>query len=95
MEKSKKPVESPKTISVGFIEHYSTSVVREPIKINVEDYPELNGMTEEEMKDYIAFNWDEMSPTGSGWAASLYEECQNNDIRREKITGEEIDCYFE
>lgn len=95
MAKSKKPVESPKTISVGFIEYYSTSVAREPIEINVEDYPELNGMTEDEMKDYIRSNWGEMSPTNSEWAESLYEECQNNDVRREKITGEETECYFE
>jgi hypothetical protein len=95
MTKSKKTVESPKTISVGFIEYYSTSVAREPIEINVEDYAELKGMTEDEMKDYIGSNWSEMAPTNSEWAESLYEECQNSEIRREKITGEEIECYFE
>ena len=31
--------ETPKTISVGLTESYSTWVVRESIEINIEDYP--------------------------------------------------------
>ena len=38
--------ETPKTISVRMVEYYNTMVVREAVEINVEDYPELNGMTE-------------------------------------------------
>jgi len=43
-EKKKKVAEekivpTPKTISIRFVEYYSTMLVREPVTINVEDYP--------------------------------------------------------
>lgn len=37
-----------KTIAVFATEYYETSIVREPIELNIEDYPELDGMTAEE-----------------------------------------------
>ena len=86
---------SPKTISVKMVEYYNTMVVREPIQINVEDYPELNGMSEEEMKDYIRDNWSDMKSTNTQWYDSLYDECNQSDVIREKITGEEQECYFD
>lgn len=88
-------VETTKTISVKMVEYYSTMVVHEPIKINVEDYPEMNGMTEEEMKDYIKYNWSDMKSTNTQWYESLYDECMQSDVMREKITGEEQECYFD
>jgi len=88
-------VETPKTISVKMVEYYNTMVVREPIQINVADYPELNGMSEEEMKDYIKDNWSDMKSTNEEWYDSLYDECMQSDVMREKITGEEQECYFD
>ena len=88
-------VETPKTISVKMVEYYNTMVVREPVQINVEDYPELNGMSEEEMKDYIKDNWSDMKSTNEEWYDSLYDECMQSDVMREKITGEEQECYFD
>jgi len=70
-------------------------VVREPVQINVADYPELNGMSEEEMKDYIKDNWSDMKSTNEEWYDSLYDECMQSDVMREKITGEEQECYFD
>jgi hypothetical protein len=87
--------ETPKTISVRMVEYYNTMVVREPVEINVEDYPELNGMTEEEMQDYISENWNEMKPTDDEYLESLREECSEGDVVREKITGEEQECRFD
>jgi hypothetical protein len=87
--------ETPKTISVRMVEYYNTMVVREPVEINVEDYPELNGMTEEEMQNYISENWDEMKPTDDEYLESLREECSESDVVREKITGEEQECRFD
>ena len=86
---------SPKTISVKMVEYYNTMVVREPIQINVADYPELNGMSEEEVKDYIKDNWSDMKSTNEEWYDSLYDECMQSDVMREKITGEEQECYFD
>ena len=88
-------VESPKTISVKMVEYYNTMVVREPVQINVADYPELNGMSEEEMKDYIKDNWSDMKSTNEESYDSLYDECMQSDVMREKITGEEQECYFD
>jgi hypothetical protein len=87
--------ETPKTISVRMVEYYNTMVVREAVEINVEDYPELNGMTEEEMQDYISENWNEMKPTDDEYLESLREECSEGDVVREKITGEEQECRFD
>ena len=87
--------ETPKTISVRMVEYYNTMVVREAVEINVEDYPELNGMTEEEMQNYISENWDEMKPTDDEYLESLREECSEGDVVREKITGEEQECRFD
>jgi len=99
-EKKKKVAEekivpTPKTISIRFVEYYSTMLVREPVTINVEDYPELGGMSEEQMKDYIKKNWSDMNPTNGQWYDSLYEECSQSDVMREKITNQEQECYFD
>ena len=88
-------VETPKTISVKMVEYYNTMVVREPIQITVADYPELNGMSEEEMKDYIKDNWSDMKSKNEEWYDSLYDECMQSDVMREKVTGEEQECYFD
>lgn len=87
--------ETPKTIIVRMVEYYNTMLVKEPVEINVEDYPELNGMTEEEMQEYISENWNDMKPTNEEWYESLWEECNQAEIVREKITNNEFECNFE
>ena len=99
-KKEKKIVEetvvtSPKTISVRCVEYYNTMLVHEPVVINVEDYPELSGMSEEEMQNYIKENWSDMKSTNQQWYETLYEECTQSDVIREKITNEERECYFD
>lgn len=84
-----------KTIEVRMTESYSTWVVRESMEINVKDYPELEGMTEEEMTDYIMCNASDMKPTNDEWYDSLYEELMQMDVTREKITGEESEIVVE
>ena len=86
---------TPKTIEVRVTESYSTWVVRESIEINVEDYPELSGMTEEEMTDYIMSNASDMKPTNDEYYDSLYEELLQMDVVRDKITGEETEVVVE
>ena len=86
---------TPKTIEVRMTESYSTWVVHESIEINVEDYPELEGMTEEEMTDYIMSNASDMKPTNDDYYESLYEELLGMDVTREKITGEDSEIIVE
>jgi len=52
-------------------------------------------MSEEQMKDYIKKNWSDMNPTNGQWYDSLYEECSQSDVMREKITNQEQECYFD
>ena len=85
-----------KTIAVFATEYYETSLTREPIELNIEDYPELEGMTAEEAIDYVESNAWEMAATDSDYD-SLAEELNSQDIRRDKITNEsqEINAQLE
>lgn len=90
-----KDIQRPKTISVRMVESYSTYLVKESVEISVDDYPELNGMNEEEMKNYISENWHDMKPVNQEYYESLFEECSDSDIIRDKITNEEFECKFD
>lgn len=88
--------ETPKTITVRMTESYSTWIVRESVELNVEDYPELSGMSQEEMEEYISENWDSMKPTDeNSFYDSLLEQCREADLVRDKITNEDYECRFE
>jgi hypothetical protein len=91
----KAKIESPKTIEVRMTESYSTWVVHESVELTVADYPELEGMTEEEMKDYIMSNASDMKPTNDEWYSDLYDELNQADVVREKITDEDSEICFE
>ena len=81
-----------KTIAVFATEYYETSITREPIELNIEDYPELAGMTPEEAIEYVECNAWEMAPTNEEYGYdSLAEELNSQDIRRDKITNESQD----
>jgi hypothetical protein len=88
---------TPKTIAVFATEYYETSITREPIELNIEDYPELAGMTADEIIDYVESNAWEMKATNSEYYDSLEEELNSQDIRRDKITNEtqEINAQLE
>jgi hypothetical protein len=85
-----------KTIAVFATEYYETSITREPIELNIEDYPELEGMTAEEAIDYVESNAWEMKSTDDDYD-SLADQLNNQDIRRDKITNEtqEINAQLE
>ena len=86
-----------KTIAVFATEYYETSIVREPIELNIEDYPELDGMTAEEAIDYVESNAWEMPSTNPEMYDSLADELNDQDIHRDKITNEsqEINAQLE
>ena len=85
---SEEKQEIPKKISVFATEYYETSLFREAVELNVEDYTELEGMTREEAIDYIESNAWEMKSTNEEMYESLGEELMDMDIRRDKITNE-------
>lgn len=82
-------------INVYATESYTTWLVREPIEIDTDNYPELEGKTEEEVKEYIRDNYYEMKPTNEEWFADLGEELNQMDIRRDKIYNEEMSIIFD
>jgi hypothetical protein len=84
----------PETMEVRFTESYSTFVSREAITITIADYPELAGMTEDEIKDYITSNAEEMSSPYE-WADNLYEALSQMDVIREKITDEDSEVVVD
>lgn len=86
---------APETMTIRLVETYCTVVSREPITINIADYPELEGMSEEEIKSYINQNAYEMTPTNSEYFDSLYDELSQMDVVREKITDEDSEIHFE
>lgn len=73
-----------KTFKVGYIEYPETTLIYQSININVEDYPELDGMTDDEIRKYIVDNAGKMKPTNDKYYDSLYEELADQDIIREK-----------
>ena len=81
-------------INVYGTESFCTWVIREPVEIDTDNYPELEGMSEDEAKEYIRKNASEMGPI-SDWAQSLMDECLQSDVRREKINDDGSDIIFD
>jgi hypothetical protein len=81
-------------INVYGTESFCTWVIREPVEIDTDNYPELEGMSEDEAKEYIRENASDMAPV-SDWAESLMDECLQSDVRREKINEEGSDIIFD
>lgn len=82
-------------INVYATESYTTWMVREPVEIDTDNYPELEGKTEEEIKEYIRENHHEMKPTNEEWYGDLGEELFQQDVRRDKIGDEEFSIIFD
>ena len=80
--------QTPKTIAVFATEYYETSITREPVELNLADYPELEGMSQDEAINYVELNASEMVSTNPDMYESLEEELNDMDIRRDKITNE-------
>ena len=82
-------------INVYATESYTTWMVKEPIEVDTDNYPELEGKSVEEVKEYIRENAYEMKPTDETYYENLEEELQAMDIRRDKIYDEQIDIIFD
>ena len=82
-------------INVYGTETFTTWLVREPVEIDTDNYPELEGKTQEEIREYIRENVYDMKPTNDQWYESLGEELNEMDVRRDKIYNEETDVIFE
>ena len=76
-------------------ESYTTYIVREPLTIDLDEYPELDGMTNEEIVDYLEGNSSDMKSTNDDKYGSLSDELIEQDMIREKIYNEEFSYLVE
>lgn len=89
-KKDEKPV-----LKVYYQESYVHFTSRGPIHISAETHPELEGMTLEEMKEYVKENKYDMKPVDSDYSENIVEELREYDIIKEKFLDEEEDIFFE
>ena len=84
-------------INVYGTESYSVWICREPIEIDTDNYPELNGMSEDEIKEYIRENSYDMKSVNDddGMYSSFGEQLYQTDIRRDKNYNEEMGVIFD
>jgi len=75
-------------------EYFTTYIVRDELTINTEDYLELKGMSEEEAKDYIKWNSSDMYKEGED-SYSLWDELLDQDIVKNKISGDETEVLVD
>jgi len=84
-----------KKIKIHQTESFTTYIVREAVTIDLDDYPELEGMTNEEIADYLDGNSCDMKPTSEEYHDCLSDEVVEKDILKEKITGEQFSYLVE
>jgi hypothetical protein len=80
-------------ITIQGTESFYTYIVRDEVTINTEDYPQLAGMSEEEAKDYIKWNAADIFKQGEDTDNyySLWDELMDQEIVKNKITGDETE----
>jgi hypothetical protein len=80
-------------IRINVEETFTTTITRESMVIDTEDYPELRGLTEDEVSDYIDENVWNLKPVNSDIYSSLGEELTDKDIEYDNISGESTEFY--
>ncbi len=75
-------------------ETYTTTVYHEKMEIDTDNYPELAGMDEDQISDYIDNNIWDMKPVNSDLYESLGEELLDKDVETDHIGGEETTFYI-
>jgi len=80
---------------VGYMEYPNTTLIYRSVKVDISNYPELEGKTDEEIVDYIKENAYEMKPTDGDSYDSLGEELADQDIIREKIPHVDSEIWVE
>ena len=76
-----------KRIKIYQTESYTTYIVRDAVTIDLDDYPELEGMSNDEIVDYLDGNSCDMKPQDLDYDC-LSDELIEKYIIKEKISGE-------
>lgn len=77
-------------------ESFRTYVFKESVIIDTEDYPELEGKSLDEIKEYIQENGDDMSPPAEiDYEDSLLSALENQDTDYDKVCEHDYDIILE
>jgi hypothetical protein len=91
--KATKKEENP-VVEVWLEESYVHYMSKGPIMISAETHPELEGMTLEEMKEYIKDNVYDMAAVDSEYCENIIEELKEYDTVKDKYLDEEENIFF-
>ena len=80
-------------VTINMTEGFYTWISREAFTIDTQDYPELQGMTKEEVISYIEENSDSMMH--NEWDQTMWDAAQEMDVLRDKITDDEYNLNVE
>jgi len=83
-----------RTVKIYQTEEYTTYIVKEPITIDLDDYPELQGMNNEEIADYLDVSSCDMKAQDEDYD-SLSDQLSEQDILKDKIYNEEYSYRVE
>ena len=83
-----------KKIKIHQTESFTTYIVREAVTIDLDDYPELDGMDAAEIADYLEGSSCDMKAASEEYDC-LSDEIVEKDILKEKITGESFSYLVE
>jgi hypothetical protein len=87
-------MDTPKKLRFGLIESHSYSIWYDAMTIDTADYPELKGMSKQEMIDYLNKNFFDMVSTEDS-DYTMLDDLQGMDEAKDKIYNEEKELYFE
>ena len=75
-------------------ETYTTTIIREAFEIDTEEYPDLEGLNEDEISDYIDNNVWDMVAIDRDIYSSLAEQLSQATPENEDISDEEYSFYI-
>ena len=82
-------------IKIYLEETFTTTITREEVIIDTANYPELEGMDEDQISDYIDNNIWDMKASDEGIYSSLGEECSDQSPVDEDVKDGDSDFYVE
>lgn len=80
-------------LKIQIVEGFWTTIWKEPIEIETDDYPQLEGMSQDQVMQYLNKNSHHLpaSPGGDADDWSLYDELMDQEKELEKEKNNEID----
>lgn len=80
-------------LTLNLVEYVSNQYVKGPVEIDTDNYPELEGMDEDEMRDYISENFYDMDSTKDN--DNLYQDLRDQEVVFEKNLNDADELLFD